>query len=212
MSDGPTEGGGGPGEQRHEPQKGVERSESAALIERREVHRGRTIVLGVDTVRFPDGATGTLDHIRHPGATAILPFLDPPDSDDPRVILIRQFRHSAGGIIVEIPAGTRGSPHEPWEACAHRELEEEIGFRAGRLIRLGQILTTPGFTDEVIHLYAAWELSEGKEQRDQDEYMELLTLPLSRVLAMVRAGDIVDAKSLCALLYVAAFPDVLKVR
>jgi ADP-ribose pyrophosphatase len=104
-----------------------------------------------------------------------------------------------GGPIVEIPAGTRSSPEEELDLCATRELEEETGYRAGELVRLGRIFTTPGFTNEVIYLYAAWNLSQGALQRDRDEYMELLTLPTSRVLAMIRDGEIVDAKSICAL-------------
>jgi ADP-ribose pyrophosphatase len=169
------------------------------LIERREVHQGRTIRVSQDTVRFPDGATGVLDHIRHPGAAAIVPFLDPPGAPDPRIILLRQFRYSVGGSIIEVPAGTRSAPGEDLDLCAARELEEETGYRAGEMIRLGRIFTTPGFTDEVIYLYAAWDLSEGTLHRDRDEYMELLILPLSRVLELIREGEIVDAKSVCAL-------------
>jgi ADP-ribose pyrophosphatase len=169
------------------------------LLERREIHQGRTIRVSQDTVRFPDGATGILDLIRHPGAAAIVPFLDPPGTPDPRIVLLRQFRYAVGGPIVEIPAGTRSSPEEELDLCATRELEEETGYRAGELVRLGRIFTTPGFTNEVIYLYAAWNLSQGALQRDRDEYMELLTLPTSRVLAMIRDGEIVDAKSICAL-------------
>jgi ADP-ribose pyrophosphatase len=89
-------------------------------------------------------------------------------------------------------------------------LEEETGYRAGHLVRLGRIFTTPGFTDEVIYLYAAWDLSEGDLRRDGDEYMDLLTLPLSRVLAMIREGEIVDAKSICALHMAVSYPDLLE--
>jgi ADP-ribose pyrophosphatase len=180
------------------------------LLERREIHQGRTIRVSQDTVRFPDGATGLLDHIRHPGAAAIVPFLDPPGTTDPRIVLLRQFRYSVGGPIVEVPAGTRSSPEENLDECARRELEEETGYRAGHLVRLGRIFTTPGFTDEVIYLYAAWDLSEGDLRRDGDEYMDLLTLPLSRVLAMIREGEIVDAKSICALHMAVSYPDLLE--
>jgi ADP-ribose pyrophosphatase len=180
------------------------------LLERREIHQGRTIRVSQDTVRFPDGATGVLDHIRHPGAAAIVPFLDPPGTTDPRIVLLRQFRYSVGGPIVEVPAGTRSSPEENLDECARRELEEETGYRAGHLVRLGRIFTTPGFTDEVIYHYAAWDLSEGDLRRDGDEYMDLLTLPLSRVLAMIREGEIVDAKSICALHMAVSYPDLLE--
>jgi ADP-ribose pyrophosphatase len=91
-------------------------------------------------------------------------------------------------------------------------LEEETGYRAGRLVRLGKIFTTPGFTDEVIYLYAAWDLTEGDLQRDGDEYMDLLTLPMSRVLTMIQDGEIVDAKSICALHMAVSYPALLDGR
>jgi len=182
------------------------------LLERREIHQGRVIGISQDTVRFPDGATGVLDHIRHPGAAAIVPFLDPPGTPDPRIILLKQFRYSVGGPIVEVPAGTRSSSEEDLDVCAARELEEETGYRAGHLVQMGRIFTTPGFTDEVIYLYAAWDLTNGDLKRDRDEYMDLLTLPLSRVLAMIREGEIVDAKSICALHLAVTYPDLLAVR
>jgi 8-oxo-dGTP pyrophosphatase MutT (NUDIX family) len=90
--------------------------------------------------------------IRHPGAAAVVPFLDPRT-----ILLVRQFRHAAGGFLLEIPAG-KLDPGEPPEVCAARETEEEVGYRAGRLEKLGAILTTPGFTDEIIHLYAGFDL------------------------------------------------------
>lgn len=174
-------------------------SSETHLIERREIHQGRTIRVSQDTVRFPDGATGVLDHIRHPGAAAIVPFLDPPESADPRIVLLRQFRYSVGGPIIEVPAGTRSAPSEDLDLCAARELEEETGYRAEEILQLGRIFTTPGFTDEVIYLYAAWDLRDGELHRDRDEYMELFTLPFSEALSMIRDGGIVDAKSVCAL-------------
>ena len=174
-------------------------------IGRRDIYSGRIVKLSLDEVRFPGGDTGELEHIRHPGASAVLPFLDPPTDPDPRVLLIRQYRYSAGGYLWEVPAGMPEAPDEPWERCARRELAEETGYRAGRLRYLTRIYTTPGFTDEVIHLFAAGDLEPGGVDKDEDEFMEVVVHPFSRVLEMIRAGELVDAKSVSALLYVGSF-------
>ena len=155
----------------------------------------------MDTVRYPDGSTGELEMIRHSGAAAVVPLLDSPDSPDPRVLLIHQFRYAAGGYLYEVPAGRPDWQGEPWDECAQRELEEETGYRAGKLIPLTAILTTPGFTDERIHLFLATDLVEGQHGRDDDEFMEVVTLPLSQAVEMISRGEIEDAKTICALLY-----------
>ena len=168
------------------------------LLSSRRLYTGRVLNLDLDGVRFPDGSEGTLEMIRHPGASAVLPFLDDPAAADPRAILIRQFRHAADGFIWEIPAG-RLEPGEPPIACAHRELQEETGYRAATMEPLGTILTTPGFTDERIHLFHATGLTPGAAAREADEFVELHTVPWSRVIEMARTGEIQDAKTLCAI-------------
>lgn len=165
------------------------------------IYEGRVLNLDRDLVEFPDGSEGALEMIRHPGASAVLPMLDPPDSDDPRVILIRQFRHAADGFIWEIPAG-RLDPGEEPDACAHRELAEETGFVAGEMERLLTIYTTPGFTDEKIHLFRASRLQSGPSRREADEFVECHTLRWSEVLRLVGAGEVVDGKTLAAILFV----------
>lgn len=177
----------------------------AGRISRREVHRGRIVDLSVDTVRFPGGSTGELELIRHPGASAVVPFLDAPEEADPRIVLVHQYRYATGGLIWEVPAGMPDSPGEGWEACARRELAEETGFLAGTMHYLTRIYTTPGFTDEVIHLFAATDLREGTVARDHDEFMEVIPLRLSRALRMIRDGEIVDGKSVAALMVAASF-------
>ncbi|CAN5369328.1 NUDIX hydrolase [soil metagenome] len=174
-------------------------------ISSRQIYDGRIVNLNVDTVRFPDGSTGELEMIRHSGAAAVLPLLDEGDGEEPQVVLIRQYRYATDGYIYEVPAGRPDAPGEEWELCARRELEEETGLRAGRLQRLTTIYTTPGFTDERIHLFLATELTEGAQSRDQDEFMEVVRMPLSEALALIRDGEIVDAKSICTLLYAAGF-------
>ena len=143
--------------------------------------------------------------IRHRGASAVLPFVGELADPDPDVLLIRQYRYAAGGFIYEVPAGILEDADEGWDACARRELEEEIGIRAGELLPLTRIFTTPGFTDEVIHLFAATGLVPGETSRDVDEFIEVVRLPFSRALEMVKDGDIVDCKSVVTILYAASF-------
>ena len=171
----------------------------------RPIHHGRVIDLSIDTVRFPDGSTGELEMIRHSGAAAVVPILDDPSVPDPRVLLIHQFRYAVGGYLYEIPAGRPQRKGEPWEVCARRELEEETGYRSRNLIALTSIVTTPGFTDERIFLFLATDLEEGAHERDFDEFIEVVEMPLSRALEMVRKGEIDDAKTVSGLLYAAAF-------
>lgn len=174
-------------------------------LESRPVYRGRIVKLSVDTVRFPDGSAGELEMIRHPGASAVLPVVGRLDDPDPEILLLRQYRYAAGGEIYEVPAGLPLDADEAWEACARRELEEETGFRAGGLRYLTRIYTTPGFTDEVIHLFVAWDLEEGEARLDDDEFVEVVRMPFSRVLDMVRGGEIVDGKSVSTILYAERF-------
>ena len=115
----------------------------------RRVYDGRVISLDVDTVRFPDGSIGDLEIVRHPGASAVVPFLSDPAGEDPQVLLIRQYRYAAGEFIYEVPAGTLDAGETPLE-CARRELREETGCTAERVEHMYSIYTTPGFTDEQI--------------------------------------------------------------
>jgi ADP-ribose pyrophosphatase len=158
-----------------------------ALIESEHHYEGRVIRVDRDTVRFPDGSVGVLEMIRHPGAAAVVPFLDDPQGDDPRVLLIHQFRHAADGLLWEIPAGTLETG-EPPEECAHRELVEEAGMEAAKLTRLTTIYTTPGFTDERIHLYMATGLTPAALAREADEFITVHEKRWSQVGKMIRTG------------------------
>jgi ADP-ribose pyrophosphatase len=174
------------------------------LVSSERLYTGKVVNLDRDTVTFPNSSTGQLEMIRHPGASAVVPFIDEPRAPDPRIYLIRQFRHAADGYIWEIPAG-RLDPGETPATCAQRELEEEIGMTADVLARLITIYTTPGFTDEKIHLFIAHELKKGTHRREADEFMEVQTRRWSEVLDMIRTGQIQDAKTLAAILYVQEF-------
>lgn len=171
-------------------------------------YKGRIISLDVDEVRFPDGSIGKLEIIRHPGASAIVPLLDIDAAaldgngtiidSDPTVVLIRQYRYAADGYLYEIPAG-RLEPGEAPAVCANRELAEETGYRAARVEPLLTMFTTPGFTDEKIHLYVGAGLTLGASAREADEFLELKPTKLSLALAMIESGEIQDSKTALAL-------------
>jgi len=150
-----------------------------------------------ESVTLPNGRVAELDIVHHPGASAVVPFVSRDE-----VLLIRQYRHAAGGTILEVPAG-KLDPGDTPESCALRELEEEAGCRAGRIENLGWIFTTPGFTDEVIHLFAAFELEKIPTRHEDDEVIELLQLPLGEALDLVWRGELTDAKSALTLIHAA---------
>ncbi len=170
----------------------------------RRIYTGKVVTLDVDTVRFPDGSTGELELIRHPGAAAVVPVASDPAGEDPTLLMIKQYRYATGGALWEIPAG-RLAPGETAEDCARRELGEEVGVTAQRLERLTTIWTTPGFTDEAIQLFWASGLATGAQAHEPDEFIEVVPRPLSQVLTAIRDGEIRDAKTVVAILYMAGF-------
>jgi ADP-ribose pyrophosphatase len=160
---------------------------------RKNIYQGRVVNLNLETVRLPNGATVELEIIHHPGAAAIVPM-----KDEETVLLIRQYRHAVGGYILEIPAGTLRPGEDPG-ACAARELEEEIGFRPSALEPLAAFFTTPGFTDEVIHIYKATGLTPGKQNLDHDEVLEVVELPFREAIGRIGDGTIRDGKTIVGL-------------
>ena len=157
------------------------------------VYTGKVVTLNIDTVTLPNGATIDLETIRHPGAAAVVPV-----KDDGMVVLIRQFRHAAGGFIYEIPAGKLHPGEDPLH-CALRELEEEVGYRASSFELLSSIFTAPGFADEVIHVYKATGLTKGRQQLDQDEVLDIIEMPLAEAVNKIEDGTIRDAKTIVGL-------------
>jgi len=182
----------------------VSQSEAPGRVSTHRAYTGRVISLDVDTVRFPDGSIGELEMVRHSGASAVVPFLSDPAGDDPQVLLIRQYRYAAEGFLYELPAGRLDEGEDPAD-CARRELREETGCTAERVERLVTIFTTPGFTDEKIHLFMATGLTNGEVAREADEFLTVEPMPLSQALAMVERGEIQDAKTALGLLYAAGF-------
>jgi ADP-ribose pyrophosphatase len=168
------------------------------------VYTGKIVSLDVDSVRFPDGSIGELEMIRHSGASAIVPFLSDPQGEDPQVLMIRQYRYAADGYLYEIPAGRLDKGENPRD-CAARELKEETGCTAEHFDHLLTIYTTPGFTDEKIHLFMATGLVAGETKHEVDEFLDLHPMRLSRALEMVEAGEIQDAKTVIGLLFAAGF-------
>lgn len=163
-------------------------------LDRRRIYRGRVVDLSVETVRLPNGHVCDLELIRHPGAAAVVAV------DDARqVLLVRQYRHATGGWLLEVPAGKLDGGEAP-EVCARREVEEETGFRPERLTPMGWIWTTPGFTDEKIHLFLATGLEPARQTLDADEMLVVERVPLDRALRMALRGEILDAKSVCAIM------------
>ena len=173
-------------------------------LESRRVYTGKVLNLDVDRVRFPDGSVGELEMIRLSGASAVVPFLGDPAGDDPQLLLIKQYRYAANGYLYELPAG-RLEPGEAPEDCARRELREETGCSAERVELLYTMYTTPGFTDERIHLFMATGLTHGETGHESDEFLTMETVPLSQALEMIRDGLIQDAKTALGILYAAGF-------
>ena len=174
------------------------------LLSSRRAYSGKVINVDVDSVRYPNGNTGELEMVRHPGASAVVPFLTDPRGDDPQIMLIRQFRHAADAFIYEIPAGKLDGDEDP-RLCAARELQEETGCTASHIEHLCTFYTTPGFTDERIHAFMATGLTRGDAAQEQDEFVTMEPTSLSRALEMIRTGELNDAKSALAILYASGF-------
>lgn len=161
---------------------------------KKSIYKGRVFVLERENVTLPNEVTVDIDVIRHPGAAAIVPL-----TAEGEVVLIRQYRHAVGGYIWEIPAGTL-NPAETPEACARRELTEETGLQAEDWEKLGEIVPVPGYSDERIHLFWARNLSDAKQSLDQDEVLNVTTVAWRKALEMMATGEIIDAKTICALM------------
>jgi len=186
------------------PRKDDSAKVEPGMVSTRRVHTGRIISLDTDTVRFPDGTVGELDMIRHPGASAIVPFVSEPTGGDPQILLVKQYRYAADQYLYEIPAGRLDAGEDPAH-CAARELREETGCTAQRIEFLFTMYTTPGFTDEKIHLFMAAGLERGETAHEADEFMTVETVTLSHALQLIQRGEIKDAKTALGILFAAGF-------
>jgi len=158
------------------------------------VFQGRIVDVHRDKVLLPDGRTATMEVVKSSDATAVVAI-----TTDKTVLLINQFRYAVGGMLLEIPAG-KLEPGESPEDCARRELEEETGYRPETLRRLASFYTSPGFCTEEIHLFLAGDLTRYQQNLDQDEFIEVVNMPLDEALAKVDRGEITDAKTIVGLL------------
>jgi len=164
------------------------------FVDSKIIFEGNLLKVYSDTVELPNGKKTAREFIKHPGAIAVVPI-----TKEGKIVLVRQFRYPVGKAILEIPAGKLDMGEQP-DDCVLRELEEETGYVAHHIKKLRSIYTTPGFTDEVIHLYIADNLTLAKSHPDEDEFLDVEVYTKEQVKAMMQDGTINDAKSLLALL------------
>lgn len=168
------------------------------LIERtlssKEVFKGRLLHVFFDKAKLPDGSTSTREWIKHPGASAVLPVFENGD-----VMLVRQFRYPMSQIFYEVPAG-KIDPGENEDSTAVRELREEAGLVCRQFEYVGHFYPSIGYTDEIIHLYVAWDIRSYDQQVEDDEFLLKERLPFRETVDMVHSGEISDGKSIISIL------------
>lgn len=169
------------------------REQTHETLERKSIFEGKILHVYVDKVRLPNGREAEREVVLHWGAVGMVAL-----DHDGQVFLVKQYRHATGKNLVEIPAGKLDEGEDPL-ACARRELREEIGRDADEWVRLAAFYTSPGFSDEVLYLYLARGLREEKAEPDEDEFLEVMRLPLPEALAMISRGEIEDSKTICGL-------------
>jgi ADP-ribose pyrophosphatase len=161
------------------------------------LYDGKIVHLYKDTVTLPDGTPAIREVIRHVGAVCVVPL-----TDEGEVVCVRQFRYPHAKVLLEIPAGKLDSKEEDRPSAALRELREETGALCQTLTPLGQLLTTPAFVDEVIDMYLAEGLTFGDRDLDEDEFLDVVRIPLEKLVDMILQGDVTDAKTQAAVLKV----------
>jgi ADP-ribose pyrophosphatase len=164
------------------------------LVKSRLLHRGRAVCFRDDRVRLPDGKMAGREYMDHPGAVAVIPFVD-----KKTVVLVRQYRHPVRKTTLELPAG-KLDPGENALACVRRELKEETGYTAKKVKPLLDYWPTPAFANEVLKIYLAWDLIPGKHQPDEDEFIEPVVMSFDKALGLVKSGKIMDSKTVIGLL------------
>ena len=168
---------------------------TAKVNNRTTIHQGKVFELIRENVTLENGTTTDVEFIEHPGATAVIPFLD-----DKRIVLLKQYRHALKKTIWEVPAGTL-DPREEIISCAQRELIEETGYSAGQWHRLGEITPVPGYSNERIHIFLATGLQPADQNLDEDEVIEVQAVDFLKAIEMIGDGEIQDAKSIVGLFW-----------
>ncbi|MEX2363929.1 MAG: NUDIX hydrolase [Balneolaceae bacterium] len=160
----------------------------------KEVFNGKLLHVFCDEVRLPDGSSATREWIKHPGACAVVPVFDNGD-----LMMLRQFRYPMAQIFWEVPAG-KIDQGEPLDKTALRELQEEAGVATKDFAYVGHFYPGIGYSDEVIHIYTAWNLEQVIQNMDADEFVTRERLPFKKAVEMVHAGEINDGKTVVCLL------------
>lgn len=168
--------------------------EKIERTERKLIRKCHVFDLYEDTIRFEDGHEAHWDYLEHHGAAAVVPVLP-----DGRILLVRQYRNAVDRISLEIPAGKKDSPEEEGLLCAARELEEETGYRAGKMTKLVKLVTAIAYCSETIDLYVAEELSKHEQHLDDDESIDVEAFTEDEILQMITDGTIQDAKTVAAI-------------
>ena len=163
------------------------------ILSSEEIYRGRVFRVRVDRLRY-GGREIAREVVEHPGSVVILPLLD-----DRTLLLIRQYRHAVGEELVEAPAGTLEAGESP-ERCALRELEEETGYRAGRVVKFAEFYLAPGYSSERMHAFVAKELERGESRPEEDENISVIKVSVDEALKMVESGEIRDVKTIASIL------------
>ena len=160
------------------------------------LYEGRILTLQRDTVRLPDGQTALREVVRHSGGVCIAAL-----TDKQELLFVRQFRYPYGQVLTELPAGKLNKGEDPFD-CARRELQEETGA-SGTLEKVGELYPSVGYTDEVLHLFIATDLTFGAQNPDEDEFLEVERVPLATAIAWAQAGALPDAKTQALVLHLA---------
>ena len=164
------------------------------LLSSTPIYNGRLINLRVDEIENDNGVTGYREVAVHPGGAAVVAV-----KDDGKILMVTQFRYPIQETILELPAGKLDKSEDP-AVCAARELEEETGYRSDDIIKLGEIVSTPGFCDEKLHLFLARNLKPGSKNHEEGEYgMLTFEFTLNEIETKIRNGEIKDAKTICAI-------------
>src|SRR5437667_11239045 len=168
-------------------------NQTPEFLDSKKVFSGRVFDVTVDTVREGDKSYSR-EVVHHPGSAVILPAFD-----DGTIALVKQYRHPAVKYLLELPAGTLDDKERPEEGAA-RELEEELGIVAGRMEKLCEFFVSPGFCEEKMWLFLATELRQTKQRLEDDEFIEIVRVPIERALQMITDGEIEDAKTIIGLM------------